>query len=72
MTEGASMRPKEVPADAALPEPGTTEAIEQGRTCAAITHDSATDEREPAGMVIVTDANCPLHGAAVQQPHKAD
>jgi hypothetical protein len=44
-----------------LPEPGTTEAIELGCTCHSITHSSATDEREPAGMSLVPDANCPLH-----------
>lgn len=47
-----------------LPEPGTTEAIELGCTCNSIGHATATDEREPAGMLLVPDANCPLHGTA--------
>jgi hypothetical protein len=47
-----------------LPEPGTTEAIEPGCTCRSIGHSSATDEQEPAGMLMVPDPNCPLHGAA--------
>ena len=44
-----------------LPDPGTTEVIELGCTCRVIAHQSATDEAEPAGMLTVPDANCPLH-----------
>ena len=54
-----------------LPEPGTTEAIELGCTCRLIAHQSATDEAEPAGMLTVPDANCPLH-AIPTRPNQAD
>ena len=47
------------------------EAIEQGCTCATIGHESGTGEREPAGMVIAADANCPLHGRTLA-PRQAD
>jgi hypothetical protein len=58
------MRPRTVPTSASLlPEPGTTEAIELGCTCRSIGHSSCTDEQEPAGMLMVPDPNCPLHGA---------
>jgi hypothetical protein len=52
--------------DGALPKPGTAEAIELGCTCRVISHDSHTDEPEPAGMLAAPDANCPIHGAAAQ------
>jgi hypothetical protein len=45
-----------------VPSPGTTEALELGCTCQLIAHESATQEREPAGMLIDPDPNCPLHG----------
>jgi hypothetical protein len=45
-----------------VPAPGTTEALELGCTCQLIVHESATQEREPAGMLIDPDPNCPLHG----------
>jgi hypothetical protein len=47
-----------------IPSPGTTEAIELGCTCQIIAHESATQEREPAGMLIDPDPNCPLHGTS--------
>ncbi len=49
-----------------VPEPGTIEAIEFGCTCRVIALRSATDEAEPAGMLMVTDANCPLHSIAAR------
>ena len=52
--------------DSALPKPGTAEAIELGCTCQVISHDSHTDEPEPAAMLAAPDANCPIHGAAAQ------
>ena len=52
--------------DGALPKPGTAEAIELGCTCQVISHDSHTDEPEPAAMLATPDANCPIHGAAAQ------
>jgi hypothetical protein len=45
-----------------IPRPGTTEALELGCTCHFITHEFNTQEREPAGMSIDPDPNCPLHG----------
>lgn len=45
-----------------VPPPGTTEALELGCTCQLIAHESATQEKEPAGMLIDPDRNCPLHG----------
>lgn len=53
--------------ESALPRPGTTEAIESGCTCRFIGHVSNTDELEPAGMLMIPDANCPLHGTAAQR-----
>jgi hypothetical protein len=50
-----------------VPVPGTTEAVELGCTCQFIAHESATREREPAGMLIDPDPDCPLHGAAARQ-----
>ncbi len=50
--------------DYALPAPGTTEAIEQGCTCRLISHQSKTDEVEPAGLLVAPDPNCPVHGGA--------
>jgi hypothetical protein len=47
-----------------VPAPGTTEALELGCTCQFIAHESAAQEREPAGMLFDPDPNCPLHGAA--------
>jgi hypothetical protein len=47
-----------------VPQPGTAEAIELGCTCRAIAHVSDTDEAEPAGMLAVPNADCPLHGHA--------
>ena len=47
---------------ALIPAPGTTEALELGCTCPFIAHDTAIREREPAGMLIEPDPNCPLHG----------
>jgi hypothetical protein len=62
-----TMRPHVTPTAASLlPEAGTTEAIERGCTCRSIGHWSATDELEPAGMLLVPDANCPLHGTATR------
>jgi hypothetical protein len=46
----------------AVPAPGTTEALELGCTCHLIAHEVLTQEREPAGMLIDPDPNCPLHG----------
>lgn len=45
-----------------IPGPGTTEALELGCICQFIAHESGTQEREPAGMSIDPDPNCPLHG----------
>jgi hypothetical protein len=45
-------------------------AIELGCTCHSIAHNSATDEREPAGMLLVPDSNCPLHGPGPLSHHK--
>ena len=45
-----------------VPPPGTTEALEMGCTCQLIAHETVTQEREPAGMLIDPDPNCPLHG----------
>jgi hypothetical protein len=45
-----------------VPAPGTTEALELGCTCQIIAHESASLEREPAGLLIDPDPNCPLHG----------
>jgi hypothetical protein len=45
-----------------MPAPGTTEALELGCTCQIIAHESASLEREPAGLLIDPDPNCPLHG----------
>ena len=65
------MPPRTVPTPtSSLPEPGTAEAIELGCTCHSITHNSATDEREPAGMLLVPDSNCPLHGLGPLSHHK--
>jgi hypothetical protein len=47
-----------------VPDPGTIAAIELGCICRSIAHTSAVDEREPAGMLMVPDPNCPLHGSA--------
>jgi hypothetical protein len=47
-----------------VPSPGTTEALELGCTCKIIAHESAGLEREPAGMLIDPDRNCPLHGTS--------
>src|ERR1700692_3149225 len=47
-----------------IPPPGTTEALELGCTCQFIAHASDTQEREPAGMLIDSDPNCPLHGGS--------
>jgi hypothetical protein len=47
-----------------VPPPGTTEALELGCTCQVIAHESATQQREPAGMLIDPDPNCPLHGTS--------
>jgi len=58
------MPSRTIPTTATLPEPGTTEAIQLGCSCHSIAHISGTDEREPAGMLMVPDPNCPLHGAA--------
>lgn len=49
------------------PRPGTMEAIEAGCTCRFIAHDSKTDELEPAGMLMLPDATCPLHGGTAQR-----
>jgi hypothetical protein len=49
-----------------VPPPGTTEAIQLGCTCPVICHETKTDEAEPAGMLAAPDANCPVHGSAVQ------
>jgi hypothetical protein len=58
------MRPHPSPTlPSSLPEPGTAEAVELGCICHSIAHSSATDELEPAGM-LVPDSNCPLHGTA--------
>jgi hypothetical protein len=71
MGGGATLtgKPTITPAAAApsLPAPATTEAIELGCTCRVIAHASATNEGEPAGVLIAPDANCPLHGTAAQQ-----
>ena len=40
----------------------TTEALELGCTCQVIAHEVADQEREPAGIMIDPDPNCPLHG----------
>ena len=48
----------------AVPAPGTTEAMELGCTCRLIAHEQAGQEREPAGMLIDPDPNCPLHGTS--------
>jgi hypothetical protein len=45
-----------------VPAPGTTEALELGCTCQIIAHESASLEREPAGLLIDPNPNCPLHG----------
>ena len=59
------MPPHAIPTTPAmLPEPGTADAIGLGCTCHSITHISGTDEREPAGMLMIPDLNCPLHGTA--------
>jgi hypothetical protein len=59
------MPPRAVPTmPSMLPEPGTAEAIELGCTCHSIAHSSGTDEREPAGMLMIPDQNCSLHGSA--------
>ncbi len=47
-----------------VPEPRRIEAIEFGCTCRVIAHQPATDKAEPAGMLMVTDANCPLYSIA--------
>jgi hypothetical protein len=49
---------------ALTPAPGTSEAQEAGCTCRVIAHESATQEREPAGMLADVDPNCPLHGTS--------
>ncbi|MGA7807121.1 hypothetical protein [Bradyrhizobium sp.] len=46
----------------AVPAPGTTEALELGCTCRFIGHEAATQEREPAGIYVDADPNCPVHG----------
>jgi hypothetical protein len=46
----------------AVPPPGTTEAVELGCTCHVIAHEVATQEKEPAAILIDPDPNCPLHG----------
>lgn len=46
-----------------VPQPGTAEALELGCSCQLIVHESATDEKEPAGMMLDPDPNCPLHGS---------
>jgi hypothetical protein len=45
-----------------VPAAGTTEALELGCTCQIIAHESASLEREPAGLLIDPNPNCPLHG----------
>jgi hypothetical protein len=45
-----------------LPAPGTTEALELGCTCQLIAHEITIQEKEPAGMLMDPDPNCPLHG----------
>jgi hypothetical protein len=65
------MRPHANPAIDSFPQPGTTEAIELGCTCRIIGHDSATDEVEPAGLLLVPDPNCPLHATAAR-PEELD
>jgi hypothetical protein len=59
-----AMLPNAVPIlPSTIPDSGTTAAIELGCTCRSIAHTSAVDEREPAGMLMVPDPNCPLHGS---------
>jgi hypothetical protein len=53
--------PPQVPTNS-VPLPGTTEALDLGCTCQVIAHEVAGQEREPAGMMIDPDPNCPLHG----------
>ena len=65
------MRVHATPTTLLVPSPGTAEAIELGCTCQLIAHESGTDEREPAGMLMVPDSNCPLHGSATQ-PQNSD
>jgi hypothetical protein len=48
------------------PAPGTAEAVELGCTCRLIAHQSGTDEKEPAGMLMELNSNCPLHATAIQ------
>jgi hypothetical protein len=65
------MRSPANPATDSIPQPGTTEAIELGCTCRFIGHESATDELEPAGLLLVPDPNCPLHATAAR-PEQLD
>jgi hypothetical protein len=44
-----------------LPAAGTTEALELGCTCQFIVHESAKEEKQPAGMLMDPHLNCPLH-----------
>jgi hypothetical protein len=54
-----------------LPAPGTREAAELGCTCRLIEHESGIAEREPAGMLMDPNLNCPLHGSTIQ-PRSSD
>lgn len=47
-----------------VPLPGTLEALELGCTCQIIAHRFASQEREPAGILIEPDLNCSLHSTA--------
>jgi hypothetical protein len=66
-TQGIAMRPSPVSETApTVPEPGTAEAIALGCTCRVIAHQAASEEAEPAGMLLVPDANCPIHSTPTQ------
>jgi hypothetical protein len=54
-----------------MPAPVTTEALELGCICELIPHVSGTAEKEPAGMLLDPNPNCPLHGTAAQ-PQSSD
>jgi len=49
-----------------IPRPGTTEAMDLGCTCCSVVHESETNEKQPAGMLMDPNPNCPLHGTAIE------
>ncbi len=40
--------------------------MDLGCTCCLVVHESETNEKQPAGMLMDPNPNCPLHATAIE------